>query len=112
MDLYPRLKPNDPRSEVDKVVAFILKENIPIRYLNAAFTLKALQQNLKFICDVCQLFKSKWFTSGENEIISRSWNRLVNDAGVNDPSKCIEDFFDSSRVSLFFFNMCRLVLIS
>jgi hypothetical protein len=97
-DLEDHLNPDDPNSEVDKLVKHILDINIPIRYFNVkygAFSLSSLYHfDLKDVKKYCPNFKIGRFsrgTTGEDGIIRQNWEKLVKEGQMKNPSKCIED---------------------
>ncbi len=97
-DLEDHLNPDDPDSEVDKLVKHILGINIPIRYFNVkhgALSLKSLYKfDLKDIKKYCPNFKIGRFSrgaTGEDGIIRQNWEKLVKGVQLKNPSKCIED---------------------
>jgi hypothetical protein len=112
-DLEDHLNPDDPNSEVDKLVKHILDINIPIRYFNVkhgALPLKSLYNfDLKDIKKYCPNFKIGRFSrgsTGEDGIIRQNWDKLAKEAQLKNPSKCIEDLMkldketEADRVSL------------
>ena len=96
-ELYGQLNPDDPSSEVDKVVKYILDQNIPIRYLNVTYnTITNLEKRLmKAIKQNCPDLKIKHFSQGSNSVeekIKLNWEKLTCDANVQDANTCIRDF--------------------
>ena len=107
-DLLQDLQPDNPDSEVDKVVKYILDQNIPIRYLEIKynqFSHPKFHQSiteLKELAKSSSKFKTGWFRpgkGGEGEIIKRNWRKLIKNANIFDKRKCFEDFLACGRKS-------------
>ncbi len=105
-DLIPLLDPDDAESEVDKVVSFILKQNIPVRYINVKYRSCSIQNvynNSKEYLDMKQRYSEikigRFSTgpNGEDSIIKRNWEKLILEANIKDPVKCIADFKSQIR---------------
>jgi hypothetical protein len=98
-DFEDHLNPDDPDSEVDKLVKHILDINIPIRYFNVKYgaysNLKSLYHlEMSDIKKACPNFKIGRFTrgpKGEDGIIRQNWDKLVKGAQLKNPLKCIKD---------------------
>ena len=96
--LYAQLKPDDPASEVDKVVKYILDQNIPVRHLNSLCkSLNSFESKSErgALINKCPNIKFGRFSRGPNseeEKIKQNWEELVKVAGILNPDKCMEDF--------------------
>jgi hypothetical protein len=101
-DLVDHLNPQDPDSEVDKMIKYILAANIPVRYFNIQYSyitniqyLYSLELELKNIKKVCSHFKIGRFSrgsKGEDGVIINNWEKLVKVANIQNPRKCYKDF--------------------
>jgi hypothetical protein len=113
-ELLDHLDPDNPDSEVDKVVKYILDKNIRVRHLNIQYSHLSLtryfarcykaEKNLA-ISGV----KIGRFSVQENDIIRKQWDQLMHKAKVRDSELCLEDF-EKIKVcifSLFAFGCCR-----
>jgi len=96
-DLLDRLNPEDPKSEVDKVVKFILEKNIKVRHVNIAlcrFTnVRApefgdLHKKMRFI----KVGRYSAGDFGDDDRLKKRWNELVEIVPIIDPNQCIVDF--------------------
>jgi hypothetical protein len=104
-DLIDHLSPDDPDSEVDKMIKYILDANIPVRYFNIQYSyitnmLYLYSLELKNIKKVCLHFKIGRFSrgpKGEDGVIINNWEKLVKDANIQNPQKCYKDFKKLSR---------------
>ncbi len=95
-DLEDHLNPDDPNSEIDKLVKHILDINIPIRYFNVKYgsyiNLKSLYDlDLKKSFPDLKIGRFSRGTTGEDGIIRQNWEKLVKEGQMKNPSKCIED---------------------
>jgi len=95
-DLLDNLDPDNPDSEVDKVVKFILDQNILVRHLNelCRYTVCSGKAFYKSIKDF-KLVKIGRFTQGEfgeDALLRQRWDELIKKVPINDPEKCIGDF--------------------
>ena len=100
-DLYEHLLPEC--SEVDRVVKYILDLNIPIRYLNVMFSHQATFEELDSFKEACPSFRHQRFTpgdSGDKGKIMNTWKKLVKDANIKNPIKCLETFQNLKKVFL------------
>ena len=98
-DLVPFLNPDDTKSEVDKVVCFILEQNIPVRYVNIkyqSFTLEQVcnrpKEKLEMKQNGIKFGRFSRGLLGEDEIIKLKWENLISEAKIKNPVKCIADF--------------------
>jgi hypothetical protein len=104
-DLADHLNPDDPDSEVDKMIKYILDANIPIRFFNVEYgsftnSFSFYNIELKNIKKVCSLFKIGRFSrgaKGEDGVIINNWEKLVKVANIKNPRKCYKDFKKLSR---------------
>jgi hypothetical protein len=98
-DLEDHLNPDDPDSEVDKLIKHILDINIPIRYFNVKH---GVYTNFKTLYHLDKKGMKKAFPdlkigrftrgkTGEDGIIRANWEKLVKVARLKNPSKCIQD---------------------
>jgi hypothetical protein len=98
-NLYEQLDPNDPDSEIDKAVKYILDINIPIRHFNVrygTFSLRCFRHQIlpKDRKNAHPLLKVGRFSpgaNGEDGIICQNWEKLAKEAGLEDPPQFIED---------------------
>jgi hypothetical protein len=100
-DVIEHLDPDDPDHEVDKVVKYILDENILVRHINVKFRNYSLenvrhktkQKNaMKMNCPNVKFGRMCKGVSGDNGKILTNWADLVSNAQVINPLKCIMDF--------------------
>ncbi len=98
-DLEDHLNPDDPDSEVDKLIKYILNINIPIRYFNVkhgAYT------NFKTVYHLDKKGMKKAFPNlkigrfsrgktGDEGFIRHNWKKLVKGVQLKNPLKCIQD---------------------
>ncbi len=104
-DLADHLNPEDPESEVDKMIKFILDANIPVRYFNVQYSyithitnLYSLElMNIKKVCSHFKIGRFSRGAKGEDGVITTNWERLVKDANIQNPRKCYKDFKKLSR---------------
>ncbi len=104
-DLADHLNPEDPNSEVDKMIKYILDANIPVRYFNVQYSnitqvVYLYSLELKNIKKVCSQFKIGRFSrgpKGEDGVIINNWEKLVKAANIQNPQKCCKDFKKLSR---------------
>ena len=101
-DLLQDLQPDNPDCEVDKVVKFILDQNIPIRYLEIKYNhltsrqchvnndelQKLAKANLKL-----RFVRFRPGKGGEGDIIQKNWDQLMHKANVANQEKCYRDIF-------------------
>jgi hypothetical protein len=103
-DLYQHLHPEE--SEVDKLVKYILDQNIPVRYLNVAYSNRTTVGNdVDGMNAVCPMFRHLRFTTGVNGDdgkIVKGWKEVVKQAKIKNPLKCLEALRDSKYVILIF----------
>jgi hypothetical protein len=103
-DLLEGLNPDDPNSEVDKVVRFILDKNILVRHVNVVLSRFAISRSSAFYeaaKDMKEL-KIGRFTPGifgENESLLKNWDELVRTVPISDPDKLIQDFLSLSSTN-------------
>ena len=111
-DLLQDLQPDNPDSEVDKVVKFILNQNIPIRYVEIKYnhltsrTCHVKADELQKLAKANPKLKFVRFRpgkGGEGEIIKKNWYQLMKKANVRDREKCYNDIF----VAKFGLNLAR-----
>jgi len=100
-DLKGHLDPNNSGSEVDKVVNFILSRNIPARFINVMydnFSCLNIKKNSEVKLSMereCPGIKFGRFSrglNGEDGKIQENWIKLITEASIENPLKCIEDF--------------------
>ena len=107
-DLYNNLHPDE--SEVDKLVKYILDKNVPVRYLNVAYSNKTSVGDADEMRRVCPLFRHLMFTpgpTGDEGKIEQGWKHVVKQAKIKNPLKCLQALKDSKRVMLISdFNIC------
>jgi len=97
--LYDQLNPNDPDSEIDKAVKYILDINIPIRHFNVrygtfslrSFPRQILPKDRKNAHPNLKVGRFSPGANGEDGIICQNWERLAKEAGLEDPPQFIED---------------------
>jgi hypothetical protein len=94
-DLADHVNPDDPDSEVDKMIKYILDANIPVRYFNAKFGhITLYTPELTKIKEACPTFKVGRFSrgaQGEDRIIIQNWKKLAKNANIKDRTMCIKD---------------------
>jgi hypothetical protein len=96
-DLLDHLNPEDPKSEVDKVVKFILEKNILVRHMNVALCryTNIKGRDFRDLHKQISDFKVGRYSSGDfgddGRLIKR-WNELVETVPIVDPDQCIKDF--------------------
>ena len=98
-NLYEQLNPNDPDSEVDKAVEYILDTNIPIRHLNvrygslalSSFKHQILQKDRKNAHPLLKVGRFSPGANGEDGIICQNRERLVRESKLKDCSQFIAD---------------------
>ncbi len=102
-DLLEYLEPDNSDSEVDKVVNFILKKNISVRFLDVQ--IQSSCRNSEIVCSIETLLAKKHsavktflFSEDDDEIIRNNWRSLIEEAEIEDPHKCFEDFILLSKV--------------
>ena len=95
-DLQEDLNPENPESEVDKVVKFILDQNILVRSINVeiAYITSKDSKLLKKITHLGSLIMGRYTPGelGEDALILKRWNELITNVPVLDPFKCMKDF--------------------
>jgi hypothetical protein len=96
-DLLDRLNPEDPKSEVDKVVKFILDKNIIVRHVNVMLSHISNAVNSFFYSKVKGLenLKTKRFSGGDfgdDHCLRKRWIELVEKVPIINPDQCIQDF--------------------
>ncbi len=100
-DLIPLLDPDDAESEVDKVVSFILKQNILVRYINVKYRSYSIRHvynhskeksDMKQNCPEIKIGRFSRRSNGEDGTIKRQWEKLILEAKIKNPVKCIADF--------------------
>jgi hypothetical protein len=105
-DLIPLLDPDDTESEVDKVVSFILNQNILVRYINVkyrSYSIRHVYNHSKEKSDMKQNYpeikigRFSIGSNGEDGIIKSNWEKLILEAKIKDPVKCIADFKSKLR---------------
>ena len=101
-DLLDLLNPNDANSEVDKVVKYILCKNILVRHLNVALSRFTASTGPEYYAQVkdFDFLKIGRFTHGdlgEDALLEKRWNELVEQVPIHDPKKCINDFSKLKR---------------
>ena len=104
-DLADHLNPDDPDSEVDKVIKYIIDANIFVRYFNVKYNhitniLYLYTFEVKSVKKACSTFKIGRFSrgaKGEDGVIIKNWEKLVKDANIQNPLKCSKDFKKLSR---------------
>ena len=90
-DLLNHLKPE--KREVDKIVKFVLDQNIRVRHFNLMFQ----DSTFSFTCLKTKLegknYKVKFgqFSRKEDDLIRKAWDQLVNTAEVQSPAKCFKE---------------------
>ena len=96
------LQPDNPDSEVDKVVKFILDQNIPVRYLGIKFnklTSTKCHRRAPELIEIAKANPKLKFVrmrpgkDGEGEIIRTNWEKLMGKVQVVNRGKCYSDFF-------------------
>jgi hypothetical protein len=96
-DLLDHLNPEDPKSEVDKVVKYILDKNIQVHHINIALC-RFTNVRAK---DFADLHKKMPFIKigryspgdfGDDDRLIKRWNELVETVPIIDPNQCIVDF--------------------
>ena len=105
-DLWSRL--NDPQTEVDILVKYILDLNIPVRHVNIRYshvhnTSIQYQTELRHMHEECPSLKFGRFSRGEHGEdgkIKQNWEELVNRAKINNPAQCWKDLMNLDRHSL------------
>ena len=96
--LLDDLEPDNPDSEVDKVVKYILEKNIQVRLLNVKscdrtnLTCGAVVKRLKKLYPDIKVGRFSRRRNGEDDIIKQNWKALVTKAKIRNPSTCFEDF--------------------
>ena len=101
-DLLPNLQPEF--SEVDKVVNYILEQNIPVRYINVVYSGRSSVEDVDEIKKICPKYKHMRFVpglSGDDGKILKRWKQLVIDAKIKNPEQCLEYLMASKRVFKF-----------
>ena len=94
--LLDHLKPDDPDSEVDKVVKFILDKNIQVRHINILLSTAFSATNNHFYNKIkgFENLKSGRYTEGkygEDAILLKQWSELVHSVPINDPQKFLSE---------------------
>ncbi len=98
-DLLRELDPYNPDSEVDKLIEYILDLNIPVRNINVKYNYVYAMQ--KQIGDVeAKDVKVGRYSAEEKQIIQDNWKRLIEEADLKDPAKCLEDLMKPRIVGL------------
>ncbi len=95
-DLLDHLNPDDPNSEVDKVVKYILDKNIPIRNVNIQLSHIGSSRNRHFYRNIRGLTSLKVgrYTKGkfgEDACLLKRWDELVRDVPIKDPQSFITE---------------------
>jgi hypothetical protein len=95
--LLDRLNPEDPKSEVDKVVKFILDQNIQVRHINISLCryTNARAPELKVLHKKMPSIKFGRYSAGDfgdDDRLKKRWNELVETVPIIDPNQCIVDF--------------------
>ena len=97
-DLVPFLNPDDTESEVDKVVCFILEQNIQVRYINIKYKYYSVNQvhkrpieklNMKQNCPGIKFGRFSTRIFGDDESIRRQMKKLISEAKIENPAKLI-----------------------
>jgi hypothetical protein len=96
-DLLEYLEPENPDSEVDKVVNFILQKNIQIRFLdmeiqNTSKTGGGFYPIITHLAKKYPVVKTSYFSKKDDEKIKNSWRNLIEEAEIEQPEKCFDDF--------------------
>jgi hypothetical protein len=96
-DVLESLNLEDSDSEVDKVVKWILDQNILVRQLNVSFSRLTKTGSMSFNQAMSSIksVKTGRYTRGEfgeDALIIKSWEELTKAVPINNPQKCIEDF--------------------
>ena len=87
------MKPDNPESEVDKVVKYILDSNILVRHVSVKYDNVTQMHNknvLKMMVD-CS-FRRGRFSKNEDGKIEQKWDKLTFEVPIKGQEKCIEDF--------------------
>ncbi len=95
-DLLDHLNPDDPNSEVDKVVKFILDKNILVRNVNIQLSHICFSNNQYFYQNIKGLSGLKFgrYTKGkfgEDACLLKRWDELVRVVPINSPQKFFTD---------------------
>ena len=94
--LLDHLEPDNPDSEVDKAIKYILEKNIQVRLLNVKSSeitfVRTYGTELKKLYPNIKIGRFTRGRTGEDGIIQRKWVELVKEASIANPKKCIEDF--------------------
>ena len=90
--LLEHLKPDDPESEVDKVVNFILDKNIMVRHVNILLSHLSCSKSGSYYDSIKNLVNVKTGRYspgkfGEDAILLKWWNKLVSSVPINKPEK-------------------------
>ncbi len=84
------LDPHNPDSEVDKVIKHILDLNIRVRNINVKYnSVSSIQKQRGDI--TLKALKFGRYSAEEKQIIQEHWRRLIQEADIKDPTKCLED---------------------
>jgi hypothetical protein len=96
-DLLDPLNPEDPKSEVDKVIKFILEKNIKVRHVNIAlsrytFVKTGTFSNLHKKMPLIKVGRFSPGDFGDDDRLLKRWNELVETVPISNPEQCIVDF--------------------
>jgi hypothetical protein len=96
-DLLDSLNPDDPKSEVDKVVKFILDKNILVRHVNVLLSKISKSESQSFYSKIQGMgnLKVGRYTPGEfgdDACLRKRWDELVENVPIRDKDQCFQDF--------------------
>jgi len=97
-DLLDHLDPDNPDSEVDKVVKYILDQNIRVRHFNVlcrdlSNKYSIYYSSMNHLRQNCPSdLKFGHFSRKEETLIQNRWDYLMKSANIREPKKCFEDF--------------------
>ena len=84
------LDPYNPDSEVDKIIEYILNLNLLVRNVNFKYNnVLSMQRHVGGIA--AKGMKCGRYSAEEKQMIQEHWKRLIEETGIKDPAKCLED---------------------
>ncbi len=95
-DLLDHLSPDDPNSEIDKVVKFILHKNILVRHVNILLSNLSSTKSVDFYESIQEMknLKVGRFTRGkfgEDVFLLKRWDQLIHEVPIYNPLKLLSE---------------------